>query len=167
MCVCECVCVCVKSITEAFILERLFISEQSQVQTAGTDVFTVISSVDPSGASAHSHVTSWSSTPSFQICCFCWKSTILKHSCVSVQGLRPLKDSAFLVFEGESFREAVVKCDGLAFGAFPGCVTTHHWREPMKVLCQLELATIRVQTGWLSRDMELFKDFSQSSQTIC
>ena len=48
--------------------------------------------------------------------------------CVSVQGLRPLKDSAFVVFEGESFREtsltssAVVKCDGLAFGAFPGCV---------------------------------------------
>ena len=36
---------------------------------------------------------------------------------------------AFAVFEGESFREtlltasAVVKCDGLAFGAFPGCVT--------------------------------------------
>ena len=31
-----CVCVCVESITEAFILERLFISEQSQVQAAGT-----------------------------------------------------------------------------------------------------------------------------------
>ena len=49
--------------------------------------------------------------------------------CVSVQGLRPLKDSAFVVFEGESFREtlltssAVVKCDGLVFGTFPGCVT--------------------------------------------
>ena len=46
--------------------------------------------------------------------------------CVSVQGLHPLKDSAFVVFE--SFREtlltwsAVVKCDGLAFGAFPGYV---------------------------------------------
>ena len=50
------------------------------------------------------------------------------HCCVSVQGLHPLKDSAFVVFEGESFREtlltssAVVKWDGLAFGAFPGCV---------------------------------------------
>ena len=49
--------------------------------------------------------------------------------CVSVQGLHPSKDPAFGVFEGESFREtlltssAVVKCDGLAFGAFPGCVT--------------------------------------------
>ena len=45
------------------------------------------------------------------------------------QGPPPLKDSAFAVFEGESFREslltmsAVVKWDGLAFGAFPGCVT--------------------------------------------
>lgn len=29
----------------------------------------------------------------------------------------------------------------------------------MRVLRQLELATIRVQTGWLSRDVELFKDF--------
>ena len=49
--------------------------------------------------------------------------------CVSVQGLHPSKDSAFAAFEGESFREtlltwsAVVKCDGLAFGAFPGCIT--------------------------------------------
>ena len=60
----------------------------------------------------------------------------LKPSCcsgecfrVSVQSLHPLKDSDFVVFEGESFREtlltssAVVKCDSLAFGAFPGCVT--------------------------------------------
>ena len=50
-------------------------------------------------------------------------------SCVLVQGLHPLKDSAFVVFEGESFRETlltssvVVKCDGLAFAAFPGCFT--------------------------------------------
>ena len=49
--------------------------------------------------------------------------------CVSIQGLHPSKDPAFAVFEGESFREtsltasAVVKCDGLDFGAFPGCVT--------------------------------------------
>ena len=48
---------------------------------------------------------------------------------ICVQGLRPLKDSVFEVFEGESFREtlltssAVIKWDGLAFGAFPGCVT--------------------------------------------
>ena len=48
---------------------------------------------------------------------------------VSVQALRPLKDSAFVVFEGESFRgtlltsSAVVKCDGRAFAASPGCVT--------------------------------------------
>ena len=28
--------------------------------------------------------------------------------CVSVQGLRPLKDSAFAVFEGESFRETLL-----------------------------------------------------------
>ena len=38
--------------------------------------------------------------------------------CVSVQGLHPLKDSAFVVFEGESFREtlimsAIVTCDCL------------------------------------------------------
>ena len=49
--------------------------------------------------------------------------------CFSILGLRPLKDLVFVVFEGESFREtlltssAVVKCDGLALGAFPGCVT--------------------------------------------
>ena len=47
-------------------------------------------------------------------------------------------------FEGESFREtsltssAVVKCDGLAFGAFPGCVTrcftlTSRFLPPRKV----------------------------------
>ena len=66
----------------------------------------------------------------------CWTVTVLHLGkersfrsrpvcCVSVQGLHPLKDSAFVVFEGESFREtlftssAVVKWDGLAFGAFP------------------------------------------------
>ena len=49
--------------------------------------------------------------------------------CVSIQGLHPLKDSAFAVFEGESFRETlltssdVLKWNGLAFAAFPGCVT--------------------------------------------
>ena len=49
--------------------------------------------------------------------------------CVSIQGLHPLKDPAFEVIEGESFGEtlltasAAVKRDGLAFGAFPGCVT--------------------------------------------
>ena len=49
--------------------------------------------------------------------------------CVSVQGLHPLKESAFAVFAGKSFGEtlltasAVVKWDGLAFGAFPGCIT--------------------------------------------
>ena len=49
--------------------------------------------------------------------------------CVSIQGLHPSKDPSFVVFEGESFREtlltpsAVVKCDVLAFGALPGCVT--------------------------------------------
>ena len=54
--------------------------------------------------------------------------------CVSVQGLHPLKDSAFVVLDLESFKETlltVVKCDGLAFGAFPGCVTrcfTLTWR---------------------------------------
>ena len=51
------------------------------------------------------------------------------YCCVSIQGLHPSKDPAFEVFEGESFKEtlltssAVVKWDGLAFGAFPGCVT--------------------------------------------
>ena len=49
--------------------------------------------------------------------------------CVSIQGLHPLKDTAFVVFEGESYGEtllttsAVVKWDGLVFGALPGCVT--------------------------------------------
>ena len=49
--------------------------------------------------------------------------------CVSVQGLHSSGDSAFEVFEGESSGEtlftasAIVKWDGLAFGAFPGCVT--------------------------------------------
>ena len=42
------------------------------------------------------------------------------HCRVSIQGLHPSKDPAFAVFKGcVSF----VKCDGLAFGAFPGCVT--------------------------------------------
>ena len=51
---------------------------------------------------------------------------IVFRRCVSVQG--PSKDSVFVVFEDESFREtlltssAVVKWDSLAFGAFPGCV---------------------------------------------
>ena len=52
------------------------------------------------------------------------------HSCcVSIQGLHPSKDPVFAVFEGESFREtlltasAIIKWDGVAFGAFPGCVT--------------------------------------------
>ena len=54
---------------------------------------------------------------------------VVHTCCVSVQGLHPLKDSAFAVFEGETFREtsltwsAVPKCDGLVFGAFPGWVT--------------------------------------------
>ena len=44
---------------------------------------------------------------------------------VSVQGLRPSKDPAFAIFEGEFLltSSAAVKCDGLVFGAFPGCVT--------------------------------------------
>ena len=44
--------------------------------------------------------------------------------CVSIQGLDPLKDSAF-VGPSETIltSSAVVKCDGRAFGAFPGCVT--------------------------------------------
>ena len=53
-----------------------------------------------------------------------------KHTCcVSIQGLHHSKDSAFAVFEGESFGETlltasvVVKWDGLAFEAFPGCIT--------------------------------------------
>ena len=46
----------------------------------------------------------------------------LRSSCVSVQGLHPLKDPAFVVFE--SFREtSLTSSAGLAFGAFPGCVT--------------------------------------------
>ena len=60
----------------------------------------------------------------------CWCPVWAGHShCVSVQGLRPLEDSAFVVFKGESFRDTLltssadVKCDGRAFGAFPGCVT--------------------------------------------
>ena len=66
--------------------------------------------------------------------------------CVSVQGLHPSKVTnkfprlrdikgflilrTFAVFKGESFREtlltlsAIVKCDGLAFGAFLGCITS-------------------------------------------
>ena len=62
-------------------------------------------------------------------CVFLYMNSKRNTCCVSVQGLRPLKDSAFAVFEGESFGEtllttsAVVKCDGLDFGAFPGCVT--------------------------------------------
>ena len=57
----------------------------------------------------------------------CWQS-VFDICCVSIQALHP-KDPAFEVFEGESFWEtlfttsAVVKWDGLAFGAFPGCVT--------------------------------------------
>ena len=53
--------------------------------------------------------------------------------CDSIQGLHPSKDAAFPVFEGESFGEtlltlsAVVKWDGLAFGAFPGCVKWRWW----------------------------------------
>ena len=49
--------------------------------------------------------------------------------CVTVQGLRPLKDSVFVVFWRRVLQRdlvnssAVVKCDGLASGAFPGCVT--------------------------------------------
>ena len=50
--------------------------------------------------------------------------------CFSIQGLHPSNDSVFVVYEGESFGEtllttsAVVKWDVLAFGAFPGCVTS-------------------------------------------
>ena len=37
-----------------------------------------------------------------------WAGGVVRDSCcVSVQGLRPLKDSAFAVFEGESFRDLV------------------------------------------------------------
>ena len=50
--------------------------------------------------------------------------------CVSIQGLHPSKDPAFAVFEGMPFGETllstsnVVKWDSLAFGAFPGCITS-------------------------------------------
>ena len=53
----------------------------------------------------------------------------LFNRCVSIQGLHPSRDTAFAVFKGESFRETllttstVVKWEGLAFGAFSGCVT--------------------------------------------
>ena len=72
------------------------------------------------------------------LCCVdansCLTAAVCQFRSASSEGLglwrtRPLKDSACVVFEGESFREtsltssAVVKCDGLAFGAFPGCVT--------------------------------------------
>ena len=49
--------------------------------------------------------------------------------CVSIQGLHPSMDPAFMAFEDKSFKETlltvstVVKWDGLDFGAFPGCVT--------------------------------------------
>ena len=46
--------------------------------------------------------------------------------CFSVQGLHPVKDPTFVDFEGEFLGETlltVVKCDSLAFGAFPGCIT--------------------------------------------
>ena len=34
--------------------------------------------------------------------------SLVKYTCcVSIQGLHPLKDPAFVVFEGESFREAL------------------------------------------------------------
>ena len=49
-----------------------------------------------------------------------WTLLLLHCYCASVQGLHPLKDSAFLVLQGEP---AAVKCDVLAFGAFPGWVT--------------------------------------------
>ena len=55
-------------------------------------------------------------------------SSILDTCWVSIQGLHPWKDPAFVFFEGDSFGEtllthsAVVKLDGLAFGAFPGCI---------------------------------------------
>ena len=58
-----------------------------------------------------------------------FNSILINNCCVSIQGLHPLKDPAFVVFEGESFGEtllttsAVVKLDSLAFGAFPGRVT--------------------------------------------
>ena len=56
-----------------------------------------------------------------------WQCNMRDCCCVSIQGLHPLKDSAFEVSEGESFTllitSAVVKWDGLAFRAFPGCVT--------------------------------------------
>ena len=52
------------------------------------------------------------------------------HNCsVSIQGLHPLKDLALAVFKGETFGETlltvstIVIWDGLAIGAFPGCVT--------------------------------------------
>ena len=49
--------------------------------------------------------------------------------CLSAQSQQDLHLSKDQVFEGESLREtlltasAVVKCDSLAFGAFPGCIT--------------------------------------------
>ena len=49
--------------------------------------------------------------------------------CVPIQGLHPSKDSSFVIFEGESFRETlltvstVVKWSSVVFGAFPGCIT--------------------------------------------
>ena len=67
--------------------------------------------------------------------------------CVSIQGLHPFKDPAFTFLEGESFREtllttsAIVKWDGLPFGAFPGrvtrCFTLASWfllPRPAKVM---------------------------------
>ena len=56
-------------------------------------------------------------------------SLFLNARRVLIQDLHPSKDPVSVVFEGESFGEtlltwsAVVKLDGLAFGAFPGCVT--------------------------------------------
>ena len=50
---------------------------------------------------------------------------------VSVQGLHPLKDSAFVVFKDESFRETLltlltaVKWDGPAFGTFLSFFRAH------------------------------------------
>ena len=74
-----------------------------------------------------------------------WANSV-NTCCASILVLHPSKDPAFVAFEGESFGEsllttsAVVKWDGLAFGAFPGCVarcfTLMSWflpPRPMKV----------------------------------
>ena len=60
-----------------------------------------------------------------------WKRSFPNLKQFSVQGLHPLKDSPSKTTKAESFRKTLltssagVKCDGLAFGAFPGCVSRY------------------------------------------